>query len=304
MSISQDKIVFIVATKDRPLELRRMLRSIEIQSHQPYEIIIVDGGYKLSGEIIDEFSGLRIKYLKFKPASATKQRNFGIKMVNPEITFIGFLDDDVVLEKDSIKKMMSFWEEASENIGGAAFNMVNHPQLYAKNIKSLPIVEKLGLYSNLRGVVLPSGFHTMIGYVPETIFVQWLSTCAVVWRRKIFEEFHFDEWFSGYSYLEDLDFSYRVGKKYRLAVVAAARYYHYPASPGRINEYIFGRREVANRIYFVRKNRELSFLKCYFALTIRMFLNIALAIQKRKVDYLKRFGGNITELMKLILAIN
>ena len=57
-----------------------------------------------------------------------------------------------------------------------------------------------------------SGFQTMIGPVQVATPSDWLPTTAVVCGKRVFESFRFDEWFEGYSYLEDLDFSYRVGE--------------------------------------------------------------------------------------------
>jgi GT2 family glycosyltransferase len=257
-----------------------MLKSLVAQSYKPDQIIIVDGSGDPVKDVLKEFSTLPIDYVRCIPPSAARQRNIGIKAVAPDINLIGFLDDDTVLEADSLEKMMEFWEKASDDLGGAAFNMVNHPPLYASWLKSLPLTEKLGLYSKDRGKVLSSGFHTMIGYIPETTFVQWLPTGATVWKKKIFEKFKFDEWFEGYSYLEDLDFSYQIGKEYRLAVVANAEYYHYAASSGRSSSYEFGK-------------RELSIFKCYMSLVLRTFISLSLAIREFKVSYVKRALGNI-----------
>ena len=288
----KNKIALVIATKDRPQELRRLLRSLESQSYFPDQVVIVDGSAQSVEGALEEFSSLHIDYLRCLPPSAAKQRNDGIKAVHPEMTLIGFLDDDTVLESKALEAMMDFWERAAEDVGGAAFNIVNRPQLYASWLKSLPLTEKLGLYSKNGGKVLPSGFHTMIGYVPETTFVQWLPTTATVWRKGIFDEFQFDEWFKGYSYLEDLDFSYRVGKKYRLAVVSDGKYYHHPALVGRENNFIFGKKEVLNRIYFVKKNPELSLFKCYVGLIIRIFITFIFFLKERKFGYFERLGGN------------
>ena len=38
------------------------------------------------------------------------------------------------------------------------------------------------------------------------------------------EEFKFDEWFTGNAFCDDVDYSYRVGKKYKLMVVKRKGY--------------------------------------------------------------------------------
>ncbi|MBN1694062.1 glycosyltransferase family 2 protein [candidate division WOR-3 bacterium] len=298
----RNKIAFVIATKDRPNELQRMLKSLEAQSCQPDQIVIVDGGSKQVKQIIDQFTNLKTRYLRCIPPSGSRQRNIGIESVDPEITLIGFLDDDIELEANALEVMMKFWEKAPEKIGGAAFNMVNHPPLYACRLKHLSLVEKLGLYSKGRGLVPSSGFHTMIGYVHSNLFVQWLSSCAVVYRRNIFKEFHFDEWFEGYGYHEDMDFSYRVGKKFRLLVLSNAKYYHYPSRYGREDKYLFGKKEVINLLYFVRKHRELSVSACLLGLTIRFLLNIWFGIYKRETGFFKRALGNVAGLKHVLFV--
>jgi GT2 family glycosyltransferase len=297
------KIAFIVATKDRPEDLRRMLSSLKGQSYLPQEIIIVDGSEKSVRDIVQalEFSSLTIRYLRCLPPSATRQRNMGIDAVSRDISLVGFLDDDIRLEPRALEKMMDFWQHAAEDVAGAAFNLVNHPPLYASRLKRLPVVRRFGLYSQESGAVLASGFQVMIGHPEATTFVRWICIGASVWRREVFAYYRLDEWYDGYSYLEDLDFSYNIGQKYKLAVVAEADYYHYPASSGRGSGYVFGRREVANRIYFVKKHSELSRAKCYLALFVRMLISLALALQEREMNYVSRALGNLIGLAESMI---
>jgi glycosyltransferase involved in cell wall biosynthesis len=298
------KVAFVVATKDRPKELRTMLRSLAVQSHLPAQVVIVDASIAPNDAIIKEFPEMRIRYIRYmdKP-SASAQRNRGQFAIEEEIDLVGFFDDDIEFEADSLLKMMAFWESASDELGGAAFNMVNHPELAVSSLKLSSLSEYLGLYSKKNGIVLPSGFHTMINYVNKTTFVKWLPTTAVIWKRTIFNKHKFDEWFEGYSYLEDLDFSYNVGKYYKIAVVEDARYYHYPATTGRGSSFLFGKREVLNRLYFVNKHEEFSLSKCYFALIVRMLLSLIAAIKEWQFNYIRRVAGNIIGLVQSVIIL-
>lgn len=293
------KIAFVIATKDRPKELPRLLESLESQTLLPAQVIVVDGSEEPVKEVLDGFPNLKMKYLRCLPPSGTRQRNLGVRAVDSSIHLIGFLDDDVVLESDAVEKMYSFWDKVGGDVVGASLNMVNHPPLYASTLKNSFLISRLNLYSDKRGRVPKSGFQTMIGKVKETIFTEWLPTTASVWRRETLAKIKFDEWFEGYSYLEDLDFSYRVGKKWKLGVVSDAKFYHYPSSKGRGNWFEFGKREVINRIYFVRKNEELSLVSCFLAILGRIFISIALAFQeKRHIYYLQRVVGNLRGLIE------
>ncbi|RPJ36873.1 MAG: glycosyltransferase family 2 protein, partial [Deltaproteobacteria bacterium] len=227
------KTAFIIATKNRPRELRRMLQSLEDQSRRPDRIIIVDGSSESAADPGTEYPGLSIDCIRCIPPSASRQRNVGLQRIPSDTDFVGFLDDDIILKPGAIEAMARFWDGASEKIAGAAFNMINHPALAAAGIKTSALAERLGVYSSRKGAVLPSGFQTMIGIVDEDQEVDWIPTTAAVWRREFVGPDSFDEWFSGYSYLEDLEFSYRIRKNHRLAVISGARYEHWPAHSGR-----------------------------------------------------------------------
>ena len=296
-----NKLTFVIPTKDRPDELRRLLKSLEIQSAPPAEVIVVDGSAEPVPEIVEECRGLQVRYLRCLPPSATRQRNAGIRAVRPDHDLVGILDDDSVLAPEACEAMLRFWGNASFDVGGASLNLVNHPPLFASGLKHLRLAERIGLYSRTRGTVLPSGFQVMLTEFEEDTPAQWLPSTASVWRQEVFQTFQFDEWYSGYSYLEDLDFSYQVGKKYKLVVVADAKYYHYPSPRGRLGGYDFGQREVANRLHFVRKHKELSVAKCYLALTIRACLSLVLAVRERDRDYVRRTAGNVVGLVRSLV---
>jgi hypothetical protein len=136
----------------------------------------------------------------------------------------------------------------------------------------------------------------MIGTVEEDTEVKWLPSGAVVWRKSILEKIRFDEWYTGYSYLEDLDFSYTVGKTHSLYMVTRARYLHLPSSKGRADDFIFGKKEISHRLHFIQKNPELSLFKCYQALLLRMFISLFLALRTGRTNLFKRVCGNLVGL--------
>ena len=93
-----NNIAFVVATKDRPIDLHKMLQSLSDQTYIPNQIIIVDASKISVRSIVKNFQSLDIKYIYHPRPSAAAQRNIGIKAVNSNMALVGFLDDDVVLE--------------------------------------------------------------------------------------------------------------------------------------------------------------------------------------------------------------
>ena len=296
-----NRLAFVIPTKDRPNELRRLLESLEGQTVRPEEVLVVDGGAEPVRAVAENRRNLRCRYIRSLPPSATRQRNAGIREVHPDHDLIGILDDDSVLAPDACEQMLAFWKSAAPDVGGASFNLVNHPPIFAAGLKQARLAERMGFYSRKRGAVLRSGFQVMLVGFEEDTLVQWLPSGTSVWRREVFVSARFDEWYAGYSYLEDLDFSYDVGKSFRLYVVAKARQYHYPSPRGRMDGFGFGQREVVNRLHFVRKHGELSVTRCYAALTIRAFLSLVMAVRERNRDYVRRTAGNIVGLAKSLI---
>jgi GT2 family glycosyltransferase len=296
------RLAFVVATKDRPQELRRLWRSLLAQTRPPDEVVVVDASAQPSPPAGQRTDPPVLRHIAYPVASATRQRNAGIDAVGSGADLIGFLDDDAVLEERAVEEMLRLFDEFGPEVGGAAFNMANHPPLDLAGLKRTPIAEALGLYARRGGAVTASGFQTMIGPVEATAWADWLPTGASVWRREIFRGHRFDEWYSGWSYLEDLDFSYRVGRAYRLAVVASARYRHLPAAGGRPGGFAFGVREVLNRLHFVRKHDELSPARCRAALMARLLMSLAFAVREMDASYAARAFGNAAGLARALLG--
>ena len=286
----------IIATKDRPDDLRRLLQSLRMQTAKPFEVVIVDSSSQPAETLPREFPELQIRYLRHWPPSAAAQRNAGIRACAPSAALIGFADDDTTFEPGAFEAMTRFWETADAGIVGAAFNMLNVEMPPAQSLKHSRISHALGLYSANSGGVALSGWQSVTGRVTATQFVEWLPSCAVVWRRFPLMTATFDEYFDTYSYLEDLDLSYTMRTKGRLAIVAEAGYSHFPSAGGRISNRRFGRLEVRNRLYFVRKHK-LSLPRCLIALAIRFCMTLSSALLHLDAGSFARAVGNLEGLV-------
>lgn len=285
----------VIATKDRPKDLRRLLSSLTAQQVKPGEIVIVDASTTPVEHVPAEFSELKTKYIRHWPPSAAAQRNAGIRACDAASDLIAFVDDDATFEPDAIANMLRFWETADGNVLGASFSMRNYTLTAGQWLKRSGFVQRLGLYSAEPGGVAPSGWHTAIAGITGTRCVEWLPSGAVVWRHSVFDERTFDEFFGGYSYLEDLDFSYQMSRRGRLAVVADAGYFHFSSAAGRGSTRQFGKVEVRNRVHFVRKHG-LSLPRCCLALAIRFAMTLFSAARHLDGAMLSRALGNIEAL--------
>jgi GT2 family glycosyltransferase len=243
------------------------------------QLIVVDGGERTVDGLIRDFPSLNIEYIRFYPPRLTKQRNAGVKALKSEITLVGYLDDDVVLEKDAIEILLNFWKQAGSEVGGTSFCIENENL----NIRT-PKINWFDRWFNYifyidrgkRGVLLKSGLNTSSYPLHGNTYVEWLCGGATVWRREIIEEYKFDENFGGHGYFDDLDYSFRVGQIYSLVIVADAKVKHF--SPTRTPKewyHIVKSDMVYNRYYFVKKHSKFSIPLFYLA-TIGLLLKAAM----------------------------
>ena len=287
------KAACIIPTKDRAFDLVRLLHSVKDQDIIPQEIIIVDASETSSLPAqIDQgtFSPLNIKYVKAQRACLAAQRNQGVALLSPDIRLVCFLDDDIVFCEGAIRAMFEFWEKIPDDVAGAMFNIINE-----KKPTAGVFFKKIFCTGSFkRGIVLPSGYNTLMCPAKETMDVQWLVGAGMVFRRDVFKDFSFDPWFEGTGLCEDLDFSYRVGKKYRLVVVADARIEHLTGTIKRRRNVWFGHSQIINRYYFVQKNEELSKALCLWAGLGQLLENLTMGVLLLNGYYFLRAWGNVT----------
>jgi glycosyltransferase involved in cell wall biosynthesis len=286
----------IVATKDRPEDLSRMLTSLSLQTRKPDQVVVVDASIDPVEVVAKGFPELNLVYERHWPPSASAQRNAGILLCAPEAAFVGFMDDDTTFEADAFEKMMEFWRNAREDLLGASFNLLNYEMPAGQSLKRSKLTNWLGLYSSTPGGVAQSGWQSIFGRVSDTCHVDWLPSGAVLWRSNVLQTARFDEFYTGYSYLEDLDFSFGVSRKGKLAVVAEAGYCHFPSPHGRASLRNFGRVEVRNRVHFVRKHG-LSTLRCYVCVLGRFVMTLLQCLNSPGCGNLGRALGNLEGLV-------
>jgi glycosyltransferase involved in cell wall biosynthesis len=291
----ENQLALVIATKDRPDNVQRLLSNISQQSVRPHQVIIVDGGEQTALGVVEIHPDLEIDYITVSPPGLTKQKNAGVAATKSDMDLIAFFDDDMVFEDGAMEAMMKFWETAPEEVAGASFNL---PDFNNSNEWLKSLVQRLFFIDN-RGLgrVLRSGFNTPIWNVPDNIDVQWLGGGYTVWRKRIFENWRFEEWFTGSGMWEDTFFSYRVGRQNKLAIVANARAAHMDAPVFVEDQFRLGRTQIVNWMYFVGQNQDLSMPMCLWACAGRTATNLAKGVAGRNRGYLLRALGNTIGIM-------
>lgn len=295
----KNKIALIIPTRNRPELLIKLLNTIKLQQVKPDQVIIVDGSDNPIKPHIEPFFFKEITYVHVSPPSLTTQRNQGIRHLNPDITLAGYLDDDIELEPDAIKEMLAFWENSPGDIAGAAFNIINNPP---RNHLTKAITRFFTITGKIPGKVLRSGFCTVEVPLTKDIESEWLCGGATIWRRNILDNYKYDEWYKGWAYHEDVEYSYRVSKKYRMIVLYKPKVDHNPPPYNKSKNKIFGKMAVINRYYFVKKNPELSIPLFYWATVGEVLLNSLSSVKERNTAGFDRALGNIEGLIDIMLG--
>ena len=103
------------------------------------------------------------------------------------------------------------------------------------------------------GKIKPSGFPTYRRDA-DPADIEILSGCNMIYSREVVSRFLFDENLTGYSYMEDVDFSYRVSRCYRLVYQPKAKLQHFPTSYRQTNSRLRKAMLIRNQLYLARKN--------------------------------------------------
>jgi len=299
MTQFRHKIAFIIPTRNRPDLLAQLLQNLQEQTVKANQIIIVDGSDQPIEPEIKQFLSPNVSYMRVFPPSLTKQRNEGLKALDKDITLVGYLDDDMTVEKDAVEAMLRFWEHCSDDIGGSSFNITNQsssrPSLLSRLFGKLFYFGEVG-----QGAVHRSGYNRIVSPVLKDTYTDWLCGGATIWRKQILEEFKYDEWFKGWAYLEDVDFSFTVSKRYKLVVVQAARVQHFPPPFSSKKLYSLGRELTKQRYYLVRKHPELSVALFYWVTVGQIINGFIYGIVKRRLDPILKGWGNIAGLFNIL----
>lgn len=294
------RLGFIVPTMNRLDSLNRLLESIYSQDVKPECLIIVDGSdAPLDSKIVRD-SSIEMIYVREFPPSLTRQRNAGIRAIPQQLTHVGFLDDDLKLLPGSLKSLVDYIASQGGDLGGVSFNIMDKPG--RGRFHWLMVL--MGQASFVPGKICSSGFATGSLGVEHPHTAEWLCGGATVWRKEVLDTYKFDEWFNGYALWEDVDFSYRVSKKYKLVVMQDAKVLHLHQgadSPSRAAK--IGDLEIVDRFYFVNKFSDtMSRAAAIWASLWMIARNLRMAFKERNKLQFIRAKANIRATLRCSLG--
>ena len=213
------KLAILIATKDRSNELRNLLESISQSTLLPDKIVIVYSGQDISFLSPEFQSKLNIEIIKSPIASQSFQKSLGIRSLKNNYTWTLFMDDDLIMEKNSLEIL------SSEYLNNPNYQSYVGFGLKVLNIsgRKLNLLEKIflklfKLHSDKPGTITKSGHVQSYLLNTTEVEVSWLNGLSV-WNSKVLYEYPSKQTTIPYSAYEDVIFSYRVSRHGKLLFV-------------------------------------------------------------------------------------
>lgn len=254
----------------------KLLHSVAKQSLYPEEILIIDGSADNATELALEsqhFESIKYFRVEARDRGLTRQRNFGISKVADEIEIVCFLDDDVILTYNYFEKLIKPYTDYPDAIGVGGY-ILNEAAWHKKEKEKIDpdefewdgwvrklgsrnkLRKKLGLLSDKPPGVMPDFSNGLsISFLPPNnkIYpVEFFMGGVASYKRELFNQISFSNYFENYGLYEDLDFCLRASKVGQLYLNTGAGLYHHHDTSGRPDMYRYGKMVLRNGWYVWR----------------------------------------------------
>ena len=255
---SSESLAILIATKDRSNELRNLLESVSQSTLLPDKIVIVYSGEDISSLISQYQKNMNIESIYSAIASQSVQKSLGIKSLSEYYTWVLFLDDDVVLESNTIKILFDEYLANPKFRRYAGFGLgISNRSTRRLNIAVLIFLKFFKLFSDTPGTITKSGHAQSYLDHDTEIDVQWLNGISV-WSSKVLSTYHANPVAVTYSAYEDVEFSYNIGQNNKLLFAPKVKIRNQKIEEGvplSLNQYVYG---ALFRYRFVSTHSELS----------------------------------------------
>jgi GT2 family glycosyltransferase len=221
----------------------------------PAELVVVDSSDQTPTrpeiEQLCSAAGIKLDYHHPAPRGLTVQRNVGIDRSAGDPVF--FVDDDVWLDADCHEQILDEYERWGPELGGVRAT----PKRPARPSLGTRLYRKLfgigGWWPEASGKIRPGFYAEGVSDSAGVRRLEYFNGWFMSYRREVFEHERFDEALAGYGYKEDIDFSYRVSRRYVLVQTPKARCDHLKSGASRLNSHQLQRMNLANQFYLHRK---------------------------------------------------
>lgn len=254
----------VICTRDRADDLRRTLASIEAHPPPSGLACVMDASTgavaAANARTVAAVTGLAAVHWTYDAApSLSRQRNAALDRLPASVDVVHFVDDDVTVRPGYFERLEGALRDrpALGGVGG----VIVEPDVPRPADRTAWARRLFLLDAATPGRVLPSG-HTStaqrlaFGDAADAPLLptDWLVGCSCSFRRSVLDAVRFDPALTGYSMLEDLDLSVRVGRRAELAVVPGAQLVHHRSPANRLSREREAEARIVHQRWFVEKN--------------------------------------------------
>lgn len=277
----------VVATKDRPQALNRLLDSLQHQTVRPDTIIVS----ACSPGDVDEkyFSANNIQVL-FGPPNLPAQRNRALVQIRQKAEIVIFFDDDFIPSRFWIERVQMLLKNQPE-IGGVTGRVL------ADGVKSTEITWATG-----QSIVTEADDSVSPISIDDRISTARVSPygCNMAFRASAIQNLEFDERLVLYGWLEDRDFGSRAARRSRMAFTDRLWGVHLGASNGRTSGLRFGYSQVVNP-WYLKKKGTMEPLDVHSYIVRALVKNtLGTVFRSSEIDRWGRLKGNLIGLMDIL----
>jgi glycosyltransferase involved in cell wall biosynthesis len=224
-------VSLIICTIRREELLLPLLERLEQQTYSEFEVLLIDAGDRAGREPTPWAS--KVRTIRSQRGLAL-QRNVGLRASRGDV--IGFLDDDVMVERDFVERIATIFQSLEmEGAGGlSGYDPIHY---------GAPVTLRWRFRSWLGSAPsLQPGDADHLGRNVPLAFLQpfrglrqvgWLPGFCMFYRREAIGELLFEEGLGTYAG-EDRDFSMAVGTRWKLVVCGDLMVEHHPDGEGRL----------------------------------------------------------------------
>ncbi len=285
--IADGTVTVAVPTVNRLDDMTCMARSLVTQTRLPDELIVVDAG---SGEDLEGAvreilagSGIRFTYVRSQKGLPI-QRNVAIDLATGDFVF--FFDDDVELEPAYIEKALDAFELPFDPPVGCVTGTLTKPP--TPGGRRAEIYRFFGLTNWVEQgepELYVSGGVRFITEPTEPMAVPVAEGCRMAFRKEVFEDERFLQFLPTYCQSEDVDFTWRVGRRWSIVQTPWARLDHKVSPVNRIGYSNQQHQLIYSHYHFFRHYRRKTPANlARFALAQAGLAGIAIGRQLKKQD--------------------
>lgn len=287
------KLSVLIATKNRQINIIKLLNSIAVSFYKPYEIVIVSSGENITLAVKMFQDQLNIVHEHVEIENQVYQKKIGLSKLSKDSDWVMFCDDDMEFSPETISQILKCCINLDPKILGIGINLRSDFNKISKPNSIRKILFK-------PGHIKKWGATNSYFKVEERIETSWLNGISL-WQTSIVKLYNPKLINFNYAAYEDVFFSYKVSKIGKLVYEPSIKInLQNPQNQDTDTVKNFIALTV-NRIAFVRQNKEFSILGLYlYELSRLLKVVLSKTIRKKeKVRFLLKVLCNFKNFQEL-----